>query len=173
MLVGLAAIAGILLFLLDTPIYRLLEGRLFWPAWLRDLGTKLQHSIIKRLQSRLDQLRAELESEEAKQQPDRAAIQWKKREMGLVTDSLLDFPWDEYGEPRAFWPTRFGNVLASWEYYPETRYGMDTTFYWYRLWLITDDNDRKEIDTNWALAQVWTYMAVASLVALQIGRAHV
>ncbi len=168
---GLAAVAGILLSLLDTPIYRIFEGRLLWPGPVRDWGTRRQAAIIRNLKKREVELEQERTTEQEKQPQDNDKLRWIERELGLVADKLLDFPWFEYGgrgEPGAQWPTRFGNVLAAWEYYPETRYGMDSSFYWYRLWLVADDNDRKELDTYWAFAQAWVYIAALSILSLVV-----
>ena len=63
---------------------------------------------------------------------------------------IRQFPADEHDHYIATRPTKMGNILASYEDYPDSRYGMDSVFYWHRLWLIVDKDTREEIDRTWA-----------------------
>ncbi len=63
--------------------------------------------------------------------------------------------------------------MASYEYYPETRYGMDSAFYWYRIWLVIPDDTRKEYDNSWALGQAWLYISAASLTSFLVYKGEV
>jgi hypothetical protein len=54
--------------------------------------------------------------------------------------------------PVARCPTLLGNILKSYEDYPDSRYGMDAGFYWPRLWLSLEDDKKKTVDTRWSMA---------------------
>jgi hypothetical protein len=87
--------------------------------------------------------------------------------LALAYDRALNFPFSRQDRrPHAIWPTRFGNVISSYEYYSQERYGMDSAFYWYRIWLILPDDTRKEYDNSWSLGQVWLYISAASAAAV-------
>src|SRR5260370_17941131 len=63
---------------------------------------------------------------------------------------LRQFPVDANGDPTALQPSRIGNVIIAYEQYPKVRYGMDSVFYWPRLWLLIDKDVREEVDNPWA-----------------------
>lgn len=171
--VGLSAMAGTLLFLLDTRILRLFEGRLLMPIRLRIFLTKRATRKLENLvEKRIRPLHEEKQNLEKRSQGGDAEARRRlvdvERELGLLYDRMLDFPVGSDGRPFVVWPTRFGNILAAYEYYPEARYGMDSSFYWYRIWAVVDDNTRKEMDSYWALTQAWMYISVVSLFALVV-----
>ena len=172
---ALSGIAGLILFFLDTFLYQFLEGRILWPVRLRDYMTaKLEVWVdarwqeITKLEHRLSQLENELSS--VNEPGRKKTLTFEKsrleRDLGLLYYRVMAFRFaPEDGKPHALWPTRFGNVLARYEYYPEDRYGMDSAFYWYRLWLILPDDTRKEYDNYWAIGQAWLYIAAVSAVS--------
>lgn len=172
-LIALALTAGTILFLLDTRIIRLFEGRLLLPAGARNYLSRLaQKRLEELLENKIRPLHAKKTSlEQQAEEGDltaRGRLVEIERELGLLYDRMLSFPIASDGRPFAVWPTHFGNVLASYEYYPEARYGMDSSFYWYRLWAVVDDNTRKEMDAYWAMTQAWMYISAASLFALVV-----
>ncbi len=167
-LLGLAGISGLVIFLLDTFFYDVFEGRALWPTWLR---SRLTAGWQKRLDVKWTKiLQIESNLQQAKQiLGDNADdVIRLERELGLMYDNVMDFPYLEDGKPHAIWPTRFGNVMASYEYYPQTRYGMDSAFYWYRLWLLLPDETRKEYDSFWALGQVWLYASAVAIASILV-----
>ncbi len=74
---------------------------------------------------------------------------------------LRRFPIDENGKFVATYPTRLGNLLTAYEEYPLRVYGMDSAFYWYRIWLAIDDDLREHVDSRQALADSTLYVSMA------------
>jgi hypothetical protein len=139
---------GWLVVLLDMPIYIAFEGRRYWPARLRSWR-------MGREEKRLQELQRE---RERVAKTDRA----KSREISV---ELRRFPLDDDGEFYVAYPTRLGNLLAAYEGYPKRAYGMDAVFYWYRIWLTLDEEQREEIDSQQALVDSALYTAAALVVA--------
>ena|SRR5712691_240751 len=141
-LVGIAVFFGFLLSLLDDPIYQLIEGRAGWPRWL----SQWRQQRWKRIVSRIYKRQAELDQNS----PERAECWYLLRQ----------FPIDAEGKPTATRPTRIGNAMAAYEDYAYSRYGMDDTFYWPRLWLVLDKDARSEVDIPWAAVDAILYAAL-------------
>jgi hypothetical protein len=146
-LVG-AVVVGVLLSALDDPIYQFYEGRMGWPRWLARWRTKKWRAHVASLQHH---------ARAAKQRGDMPTYD-------EIWSQLRQFPEDAEGEPTATAPTRMGNILAAYEDYPRRRYGMDSVFYWYRLWLRVDKDVREEIDRTWASTDALMYLAFGSAV---------
>jgi hypothetical protein len=161
----LAGLVGIILTLLDTVIYDLFEGRIGWPEALRKRRTEKWRVWLAERWGKLLKLRTEYRELRDSAPPDNPKVQTLRLDLSLLYESVLNFPLSENGQPYVVWPTRFGNVMASYEDYPETRYGMDSAFYWYRLWLLVPEDVRKEYDNYWAAGQVWLYVAAISIVS--------
>jgi hypothetical protein len=145
---GLLIVIGVVLWALDDPIYGLLEGRWMWPLWLKDIRTRAWRGAIKRMYARAEE-----------------AEGGERVELWYV---LRQFPVEGTGPdevPTATRPTRLGNILASYEDYPDRRYGMDAVFYWPRLWMQLDKDTRSEIDDAWAVADALTYLCVGLFAA--------
>jgi uncharacterized Zn-finger protein len=60
-------------------------------------------------------------------------------------------------------PTRLGNLIYAYEDYPYRIYGLDSVFFWYRIWLKLGKDTRDEIDNRQALVDSALYVS-ASLV---------
>src|SRR4030095_3616915 len=50
-------------------------------------------------------------------------------------------------------PTRLGNIITTYEMYPETRYGIDGVFYWQHLLNLAPDSARNEFNEQYAFAE--------------------
>jgi hypothetical protein len=141
-LTAIAIFIGFILSIIDDTVYQVFEGRKWWPSWLHNLRTRTWQKHVRKLydkaQNKSDPLFVEYWSE------------------------LRQFPVDDENRPTAMRPTRMGNVLAAYEDYPSRRYGMDSVFYWYRLWLLVDKDTREEIDSSWVEGDAMLYMAFAS-----------
>lgn len=135
----------------DMHIYMLFEGRRYWPKWIKD---KFHASEKKRLYRLLEKY------EKAKTNKDR-------REEVEISVELRRFPIDSTGRMVATMPTRIGNLLSSFEEYPLRVYGMDSIFYWYRIWVVIDDDLREHIDNQQAIIDSTVYTS-ASLVIIAI-----
>lgn len=134
---------GFLINFIDDIIYKILEGYRLWPKWLRIYYT---NRLNERIQKRF---------EEYKYTQD----QIKK---GMLWDWLITFPLKKTGQDiqtEAVLPTRLGNILHSYEDYPQSRYGMNSVFFWPRLWLVLDKDTRNEFNTITAEADCVTYIS--------------
>ena len=140
---------GVIVSFADRPIYSLYEARAWWPAWLR-------RWLIGR--RRLEVGKRCVAADKTADKQERAEIwSWLRR-----------FPVTEGGQPNAVSPTAIGNILYGYEDYPRQRYGMDSVFYWPRIWLVLDDRTRKEIDSLWAPADSLTYLSFVSLFSFVV-----
>jgi hypothetical protein len=75
---------------------------------------------------------------------------------------ISNFPIDRVTSmPRAYWPTRLGNIVASYEQYPRLKYGLDAVFFWPRLWVSIGKDLRDEIDNQQSLADGLLYLTAA------------
>jgi hypothetical protein len=136
--VVLLIFAGWLITISDMQIYMLFEGRRYWrPA-------RLQNFFQRREQVRLEKL-----IENAK-----SADELISREAYF---DLRNFPMNEANDYVAKYPSRLGNLLTAFELYSKRTYGMDSIFYWSRIWLKIDKDTREEIDGSQALADSSTY----------------
>lgn len=138
-------VAGWLFVVLDMHIYMILEGRRYWPKWLRKLFKRSEERRLERLWE---------EYNKAKERDNRI----KYVELSV---ELRRFPLNANGERIASYPTKFGNLLLAYEEYSKRAYGMDSVFYWYRIWLAIDEDLREHIDTQQALADSSVYMTAA------------
>ena len=134
-------ILGWLFVILDMPIYMAFEGRRYWPKalwnYFRNLEEKRLNKIIQNSKSLDDRKYLEASVE------------------------LRRFPIDENGNYCANFPTRIGNLIAAYEIYSKRNYGIDSIFYWYRIWLTLNQETREEIDNQQALADSTIYVITA------------
>ncbi|HJR79086.1 MAG TPA: hypothetical protein VJ821_03370 [Anaerolineales bacterium] len=142
----LALLLGWLVIVMDMHIYMLYEGRRYWRR------TFFWDWLLKREKARLKRV-----SMDANEGPT-LHIQ---REASV---ELRRFPIDENGEFVAEYPTRLGNLLTSFEGYSKRIYGMDSIFYWPRLWLTLDKDLREEIDGLQAMADSTVYASLSFYV---------
>jgi hypothetical protein len=145
---GLLVLAGVVLWAMDDPIYGFLEGRWWWPARLKRARVKAWKNRVAKLYARAQ---------------DPNDVEYNER-----WASLRKFPVDAQRKPTATAPTRFGNILAAYENYPSLRYGMDSVFFWPRIWLQLEKDTRSEIDEAWAIADSFTYLVAGLLFAALI-----
>jgi hypothetical protein len=127
----------------DMHIYMLFEGRRYWPTPFRKSLVWLQQRRLRRL------------SEIVWGQPskvDRRRFLESGVEYGL-------YPTDKDGTAYVAHPTRLGNIIESYETYPEVKYGLDSVFYWYRLWVVLDKDLREEIDSSQAVVDSTVYIS--------------
>jgi hypothetical protein len=143
----LGLVAGFALLLFDMPIYMILEGRRYWPERLRLRG-------VRREAARLAKIRAVADSA----QDSAVRVEYDLRASEFPTDRVS-------GEPAARYPTRLGNLLASFETYPTVKYGIDGVFFWPRLWVSIDKDLREELDSAQAIVDGAVYSCAAFAVS--------
>jgi hypothetical protein len=138
---------GWIVLICDMRIYMLFEGRRYWPARLREL---LLRSEQRRLAGLLKIVN--------KPGSDRRRYLEASVEYGL-------FPVKEDGTAYAEHPTRLGNLIDSFETYPNVKYGLDAIFYWYRLWVVLDKDLREELENAQSVVDSTIYVAFAFYVS--------
>jgi hypothetical protein len=137
----LVILLGWLITISDMPIYMLMEGRKFWLRPIRGFFTKREKKRLARI---------------------KAGARSSDRRIRL--EAIVDrqnFPLDQDGEYEVVSPSRLGNLLSAFEGYAERMYGINTVFYWYRIWLKLDKDVREEVDNMQALADSTTYSSFA------------
>jgi hypothetical protein len=157
--VAVAFLLGGIISIFSDQAYKLYEGRMGWPGWLEAWATARQDG-------RLAKLKTEMGDARARGDTNRYNELWAE---------LRVYPLDAEGEPEVQRPTRVGNILAGYEQYPNKRYGMDSVFYWPRIWLMVEKDKKEEIDGQWSLADGFLTMSAVALAggALWIGAAVV
>jgi uncharacterized protein YegP (UPF0339 family) len=133
----LIVLLGWLITISDMSIYILVEGRRWWPG-------PIKRFCIKREKARLQKL-----LEQSRNADDLVA--------GEAYFDLPNFPMTDEGDYYVVFPSRLGNLLSAFESYSRRIYGVDSIFYWWRIWLKLDKDTREEIDNSQALADSSTY----------------
>jgi len=132
---------GWLIAVCDMRIYMLFEGRRYWPDLIRRGFTKLQ-------QVRLDRLRKK--SEDANTD--------RRRRLEAQVE-LRQYPVNADGDLYVAFPTRLGNIIEEYETYSRIKYGINSVFYWYRLWVVIDKDLRDEIDNAQSVVDSSVYIS--------------
>lgn len=139
----------------DMPVYMLLEGRRFWPAWLARWG-------LRREEERLARIRAKIAAYYEKGA--RASAEDRRQWLEASVEAR-SFPISAEGEWYAEYPTRLGNAITAFELYSRTRYGLDVIFYWPRIWINLGKDLREEVDSQQAMADSTVYSTVGLAAA--------
>jgi hypothetical protein len=134
---------------LNGEFYKVYEGRSGWPNRLSDWA-------IERQQRRIDRLYHNADAEKGVH-PERYNEYWYQ---------LRVYPiHPETGKRYATHPTLLGNILKGYEEYPNNRYGMDSVFFWPRLWLMVEKDKKEEISKSWAIADGLLNLSAVSFLA--------
>jgi len=134
----------------DMTIYMIFEGRRYWLRPIRDLLIWCQKRRLGRL--------SEIVANPPPRNTDRRRYSEAAVEYAL-------YPVNNGGEPYVASPTRLGNIIKSFEEYPNVKYGLDSVFYWYRLWVVLDKDLREEIDSAQAVVDSTVYISFVSYVS--------
>ena len=146
-LVPASLLYGFIVFIMDSLIYFIYEGRfccLYFPKLFK-LLVNIQKRRVKKLQ------REVISEKDAARNAE-------------IMSKLKGYPYRER-KYTADYPTILGNILINAERYPLERYGMETTFYWPRLWLALDKETRKEIDLQASTLDGLLYTSFVTLVS--------
>jgi hypothetical protein len=139
---------GALASAVNGEVYKIYEGRILWPRRLLELA-------VVRQQFRLDrQIRRRNEAKQA----------GRTTEYGEAWYQLRLYPTDTEGKQYVKRPTLLGNILAGYEDYPDKRYGMDSVFFWPRLWLQLEKETKEEIDNSWSVADGFLSLSAISSI---------
>lgn len=120
-----AVLLGLLLSALQTPLYRILEGYLLWPAWLYTRACRRQRAVRQRTADRL------------------AAPGTPLLKRALLHERLSRYPVGD----EQITPTRLGNAIRRFEEYGHDRYRLDTQILWNELSGVAPEQARRQVDT--------------------------
>lgn len=155
-ILGASVIGGLVLNMLQTPLYRMLEGYLGWPQWLferrrtRHLARRARIverlAAIKRLQAELDTASA-TERKAVLDRLEFAGMHGRDRrrtapQRALLREELRRYPIDG----NQVLPTRLGNAIRRFEEYGWNRYRLDSQTLWTRLMAVVGEPLRKQVD---------------------------
>lgn len=135
---ALSATIAFCLNVFSTPLYRILEGYLFWPEWLQKQGKKRQLKRKRDLEKAI------------------TGTGWMR---GLALEKLALYPLRD----EQVVPTRFGNAIRSFETYGKTRFNLDSQTLWYELCAVAPKYIQTEI--NSARSSVDFFIALIYLSA--------
>jgi hypothetical protein len=144
-----ALFGGWLLGLCDSQIYMLYQGRRYWPMWLRGWALRREQKRPRRLEASAEQARARGD---------------RPRYLEACSD-IARFPLAPDGERHAAMPTRLGNLMYEYELYPSCKYGLDSVFFFYWIWVSIDKDLRDEIDRKQASVDGAVYLAFVLALA--------
>lgn len=116
---------GLVLNALQTPLYRILEGYLLWPAWLYTRACHRQRTVRQRTADRL------------------ATPGTPLLKRALLQERLSRYPVDD----AQMTPTRLGNAIRRFEEYGHDRYRLDTQILWNELSGVVPEQARRQVDT--------------------------
>jgi hypothetical protein len=112
-LLAVAAVFGLVLAAVKTPLYRILEGYSLWPQWLADRSSRHQLSLQRRHEG----------------QSEKAHTEGKSIRRALLYEKALRFP----AKDDEFAPTALGNAIRRFETYAGDRYNLDSQLLWHHL----------------------------------------
>jgi len=125
-LLSIGVILAVLLYTLNTQIIRFFEGYPWKDSWIGKQRIKLYLAEYRYLKGRELGMRTLLRSLD---QNDQAYIKIRDEWSRLSRILKSQYP----GDINRLLPTRLGNTIRSFEYYPEEQYGMEPIAIWTRL----------------------------------------
>jgi hypothetical protein len=144
----------------DMSIYMLFEGRRYWPPFLRRWMLAHEEKRLATLEKERERYVRSRDS--AGDSP--IAPETLRRYLEAM-EEYRRFPRDADGNFLVRYPTRLGNLIASYEEYPTVSYGIDVVFYWYRLWVVLDKDLREELDNAQAFVDGTVYVPCVLLIS--------
>jgi len=143
-------ILGIVITSLDSYIYDIFQGFMFWPCWIRewcyighrDIYNKLT-TDIPHLQRIRDNSNNEIEIENL------------TNEIRKMSKDIREYPIDE----EFIESTKLGNIIAEYETYSDKQYGIKFNIFMSRLWYILPEEVRKDIQLRGARADSLVYLS--------------
>ncbi len=175
---------GWLIVISDMWVYMIFEGRRGWPAFLRRNFIRSEKLRLSKLEGNTLALESETLKRKRKylarleermmtlrKMGDKKLIKRKQRLDDYIeamtqrgTEAYVDlsnFPLEDSGRYYVTYPSRLGNLLWAFEGYSKRVYGVDSNFFWWRIWLKLDKDTREEIDNRQALADSSIYTSFA------------
>jgi hypothetical protein len=144
---GMVILWGWAVLICDMRIYMLFEGRRHWPDWIRKPFISSETRRLTRLEKII------LDPEIGRRRYLEAGVE------------LSLFPITDDSTYYVAHPTRLGNLIESFETYPKIKYGLDSVFFWYRLWVVLDKDIREEIESAQSIVDSTIYVTFALYVS--------
>jgi len=141
---------GVLLLVLNYNIYRTLEG--YGKYNPLQFLKKYEINRFNRLQGSLTKLRRQIQDGDASGEEEVVLNELRAQRDKLLRTKVQEFPLDA----RRLLPTKFGNVLRSFEDYPPDIYGVDSIIVWVRLLAVITKDYRELLDSAKAQTDFWT-----------------
>lgn len=179
-IVGTLIIISVLAYMLQPftrPIIKFYEG--YWPLDLQrwfinfpvlgmknnwEKKSKQQECILEKIDCILEKIQqCRVDENKDLEKYNQLQVQYNQLQIQCNQLQILLF----YGYPpneNRLMPTRLGNALRAAEDYPRTVYGMDSLFWWPRLWPLLPDVVRNEV--NESMVPIVTLLNLASLTAV-------
>jgi hypothetical protein len=145
-LTGISITLGVVLNVMSTPLYRLLEGY-SWPKSLRQLAVERQKRKYRALRAKVD-----------------AGVPGQEWETGLAWERLARFP----SKIDQIAPTGFANSLRSFETYGVDRFKLDSQIMWTELWSVAPEPTRAEYEGARAFVDLFVatfYLSLLFMIA--------
>jgi hypothetical protein len=161
----MSLIMGMMLSELDVQIYQLFESLRFWPNFLWDWRYKRAVNRFKEIDKGLETIKQR--KKEIKKLGESSCEEDEIRDLICRESDLSakarEFPFNPDSEsfckryPDA--ATRFGNVIAEYEQYPEIQYGMHMLVFWQHLWLVLPSDVKEDLDLRGAKVDFLVYLS--------------
>jgi hypothetical protein len=145
-----------------TPIFYIYEG--FRCTWLTGWRKKRHEKQVSKWKNDLAQL-LKRDYHEDLSQPERD-------QADLLSEALDDFPRLKTDEG-VTWvverPTKLGNLISTYELYPESRYGIDGSFFWSHLMYVASESARNDCDESMDFAESLVLTSAAGAIVAIVG----
>ncbi|WRZ95534.1 hypothetical protein OHB54_44925 [Streptomyces sp. NBC_01007] len=160
LLLVLAVLFGLVLYALQNPLYRILEGYLLWPPAAYGRRCRHHQKVRTALDDRLTLLRLERQSRAGTlREPEARTLarlsgsphlaRWREadRRRSLTQRALLQEQLARYPvDTDQIAPTRLGNAIRRFEEYGHDRYRLDTQLLWNELQATAPDQACRQVD---------------------------
>jgi hypothetical protein len=150
-------IFGIILLSLNRTIYRIVEGY-HDPLRAMSILKRLQIRRHEKIASSIETLKTDIERTGGGAERDR-----KIKELIRLRFELSEaFP----SQKQFILPTSLGNVIRSFESYPEQMYGIDPIAGWNRLLAVIPKEYQQLVDAEKSMTDLWVNLCFLSLISL-------
>jgi hypothetical protein len=144
-------------------IYYVYEG--FRLEWLTALAGRLNRARVSRAQQRTVEIQGDRDFDDLSPS--------EKAEVTTIYEELGDFPvvrrHDGFMEYCAERPTRLGNIIATYELYADSRYGIDGTSFWHHFLNLASDATRRDFAETYSFAES---LVLASFAGALVATLH-
>lgn len=170
----LGVFIGLFLISIDIYIYQFFEGLCFWPGCIKNLKFIIEERKFKDMDRRLNvRIGEEQWEREKNNKEDKDKLENINREILKLSEKLRDYPYDLnqkfFCNRHSERPTKFGNLLAEYESYPEKQYNIHMRVFWPHIWLILPKDIRGDMELRGAMADFPVYLSFSFLCFSIIG----